>query len=181
MVSVTIENEALNREILRLIDQAHDLGVFDKEKLSSSITAHNKEILVDDHAIQTPIQANTLFDVLKKASIRQELGTQASFQLCDHYYIDRFSKKLWIEGQEKRSPLNLTEKEVLILDLLVKANGNSVPRADLLQSVWGYHAEAETHTIETHIYRLRQKLSDYCHYDHDLITTEIGGYSLNLG
>jgi DNA-binding response OmpR family regulator len=53
--------------------------------------------------------------------------------------------------------IRLTGKEVAVLKYLFRA-GATVTRAELLQQVWGYHATATTHTVETHIYRLRQKL-----------------------
>ena len=73
--------------------------------------------------------------------------------------------------------IKLTEKEVSILQYLYKIKNKIVTKADLLQEVWGYNPDVTTHTIETHIYRLRQKV------EHDdksaqLIITEEGGYML---
>jgi DNA-binding winged helix-turn-helix (wHTH) protein len=55
----------------------------------------------------------------------------------------------------------LTDKERMLLRYLVKSGLEGMPRTDLLKSVWGYAEETETHTLETHIYRLRQKLENY--------------------
>lgn len=63
---------------------------------------------------------------------------------------------LWIRMGEL--PVRLTEKEVSILLHLHGASGVSVTREDLLHRVWAYASDAETHTLETHIYRLRQKI-----------------------
>lgn len=73
--------------------------------------------------------------------------------------------------------LRLTEKERDILVALHAAAGTVVERGALLRAVWGYVAEVETHTLETHIYRLRQKIED------DparpvLLVTEESGYRL---
>jgi len=57
-----------------------------------------------------------------------------------------------------QSEIILTEKEVAILDYLSGKNGGKVLRTDLLKAVWNYAEDTETHTIETHIYRLRQKI-----------------------
>ncbi len=54
--------------------------------------------------------------------------------------------------------ISLTEKETAILSFLYKNKGNIVPRAELLRAVWGYADNVQTHTLETHIYRLRQKI-----------------------
>jgi DNA-binding response OmpR family regulator len=78
---------------------------------------------------------------------------------------------------EKGSKLKLTEKEAAILRFLYRSNGNSVARKVLLQEVWGYNAAVSTHTLETHIYRLRQKIEagpDAA----KMIVTDQGGYKL---
>jgi len=64
---------------------------------------------------------------------------------------------LWTKGPET---LRLTEKETAILSYLNAAAGKPVGREDLLRHVWSYVPEVETHTLETHIYRLRQKIED---------------------
>lgn len=75
--------------------------------------------------------------------------------------------------------LRLTEKERLILQFLYQAEDCSLDRKNLLQKVWGYAETAETHTLETHLYRLRQKLEEGFG-TLDLITTKDGIYTLNV-
>ncbi len=60
---------------------------------------------------------------------------------------------------------------------LYRAEGRMAPRQVLLSEVWDYHAEVTTHTLETHIYRLRQKL-EKDPYNAELLVTENGGYRL---
>ena len=72
----------------------------------------------------------------------------------------------------------LTEREVNIIQYLYKARDNVVSKTDLLQNVWEYSAEVTTHTIETHIYRLRKKV-EQTEQDAPLISAEDGGYKLN--
>ena len=55
-------------------------------------------------------------------------------------------------------PTRLTVKEAAVLKHLYRANGQTVAREELLRHVWGYSAAAETHTVETHLYRLRRKV-----------------------
>ncbi len=77
------------------------------------------------------------------------------------------------EGQKVR----LTEKETSILKYLYRADHKVVTREVLLHEVWGYNAGVTTHTLETHIYRLRQKIeSDPSRAE--LLVTEAGGYKL---
>lgn len=63
--------------------------------------------------------------------------------------------------KEKGDIIRLTDKERLLLRSLLQAAANKLPREKLLQDVWGYKEGTETHTLETHLYRLRQKLEPY--------------------
>jgi DNA-binding response OmpR family regulator len=92
-------------------------------------------------------------------------------------YEFRPAAKLLIGEREKK--IRLTEKETNILKYLYRAGGKPVGRDELLSEVWGYNANVTTHTLETHIYRLRQKIEiDPGHSR--LLMTESGGYRLQL-
>jgi DNA-binding response OmpR family regulator len=73
--------------------------------------------------------------------------------------------------------IRLTDKEAAILRYLYRSGTKSVPRDELLREVWGYNAAVTTHTLETHIYRLRQKIEPVGGRN-DLLITEGGGYRL---
>jgi hypothetical protein len=73
--------------------------------------------------------------------------------------------------------ITLTELEDNLLYYLVKKRGEAVPREELFRKVWGFHAELDTHTLETHIYRLRGKIGE-AGGDPALIATTEGGYRL---
>ncbi|MBC9180018.1 response regulator transcription factor [Pseudoroseomonas ludipueritiae] len=92
-------------------------------------------------------------------------------------YTFRPSAKLLLEPAKNRK-IRLTEKEAAILKFLYRAGGRAVARQVLLNEVWGYNAAVTTHTLETHIYRLRQKIepdpTNAC-----LLLTEGGGYRLD--
>jgi DNA-binding response OmpR family regulator len=75
--------------------------------------------------------------------------------------------------------LRLTEKEAAMLVFLARAGSAVVARDALLGEVWGYSGDATTHTVETHIYRLRRKLTE--NGAADLLVTEAGGYRLTAG
>ena len=78
---------------------------------------------------------------------------------------------------EKQKKIRLTEKETNILKYLYRAGEKAVSREELLAEVWGYNAGVTTHTLETHVYRLRQKIEpDPAHAK--LLLTEAGGYKL---
>ena len=71
----------------------------------------------------------------------------------------------------------LTEKETAILRYLYRAGERPVSRETLLQEVWGYNSGVTTHTLETHIYRLRQKVEQDA-ASPSILVTEAGGYKL---
>jgi DNA-binding response OmpR family regulator len=78
---------------------------------------------------------------------------------------------------DKGSKLKLTEKEASILRFLYLSNGHSVARNVLLHEVWGCNPAVSTHTLETHIYRLRQKIESGPDAA-KMIVTDKGGYKL---
>ena len=90
-------------------------------------------------------------------------------------YVFKPNSKI-LESNKDRS-IRLTEKENNILKFLYKNLGNTVSRETLLHEVWGYNSKVTTHTLETHIYRLRQKIEDDPSNTCFLIT-EPGGYKL---
>jgi DNA-binding response OmpR family regulator len=90
-------------------------------------------------------------------------------------YTFRPSTKLLTN--DRGSKVRLTEKETSILRYLYRAGGKVIGRDELLQEVWGYNAEVTTHTLETHIYRLRQKI-EKDPSNAALLVTEAGGYKL---
>ncbi|GGC51515.1 response regulator transcription factor [Chelatococcus reniformis] len=109
-----------------------------------------------------------------RAQLRQhEASEDAVFSIGP--YTFRPSAKLLVN--ERGSKLKLTEKETAILRFLYRADQKVVGRDVLLQEVWGYNATVTTHTLETHIYRLRQKIEDDPTHARILVT-EAGGYRL---
>ncbi len=89
-------------------------------------------------------------------------------------YTFRPSAKILLDPSQKK--IRLTEKETNILKFLYRS-GETVPRETLLHEVWGYNPAVTTHTLETHIYRLRQKIEANPGQAR-LLVTESGGYRL---
>lgn len=90
-------------------------------------------------------------------------------------YTFRPSAKLLIREDARK--IRLTEKETAIIKFLYRASEQSVGRETLLTEVWGYNAGVSTHTLETHIYRLRQKI-ERDPSQAEILVTEGGGYKL---
>ncbi|SPF77667.1 response regulator transcription factor [Pseudoprimorskyibacter insulae] len=109
-----------------------------------------------------------------RAQLRQhEQSEDAVFVLGPYSF--RPAMKLLVTEDERK--IRLTEKETNILKFLYRSNDGVVPRDTLLHEVWGYNAGVTTHTLETHIYRLRQKIEPDPS-NARLLVTESGGYRL---
>ncbi len=111
-----------------------------------------------------------------RAQLRQhEQSEDAVFQIGPYAFHP--ATKVLIDEAERK--IRLTEKETNILKFLYRAGGRMVERDTLLREVWGYNAEVTTHTLETHIYRLRQKIEPEPS-NAQILLTETGGYRLGL-
>ena len=109
-----------------------------------------------------------------RAQLRQhEQSEDAVFTLGP--YTFKPSMKLLVTEDDRK--VRLTEKETNILKFLYRSTDGVVARDTLLHEVWGYNAGVTTHTLETHIYRLRQKIEPDPS-NARLLVTESGGYRL---
>src|SRR5436189_5274306 len=109
-----------------------------------------------------------------RAQLRQhEASEDAVFTIGP--YTFRPSSKLLVNP--KGNKVRLTEKETAILRYLYRAGRRPISREILLQEVWGYNSGVTTHTLETHIYRLRQKVERDAS-NPSILVTEAGGYKL---
>jgi DNA-binding response OmpR family regulator len=121
-----------------------------------------------DDGLAKPFRFGELLRCLEQAASREIIAIGP----CR---LDANAREL-TDGGGKR--LRITEKEAAVLVFLARAGAQVVGREVLLGEVWGYSGSATTHTVETHIYRLRRKLTD--HGLIDLLITEAGGYRLSV-
>ena len=109
-----------------------------------------------------------------RAQLRQHEQSEDAVFAIGQYTFKPASKLLF---DEKGAKIRLTEKETSILKYLFRSGDKVVSRELLLHEVWGYNAGVTTHTLETHIYRLRQKI-EKDPSNAELLVTETGGYKL---
>ena len=109
-----------------------------------------------------------------RAQLRQHEQSEDAVFTIGHYSF-RPAQKILVE--EDGSKVRLTEKETAILKYLYRAEQKVITRDILLEEVWGYNSGVTTHTLETHIYRLRQKV-EKDPSNATLLVTESGGYKL---
>ena len=142
-----------------------------------AIVPHDCEAEVEGpFIIQAPFRCSQLLRTINSARTRTVTERDALWMISGCKYYP--GEKQLVNGSD--AVFRITEKEAAILVRLYKADGAPVSREDLLRDLWGYHAEAETHTVETHIYRLRQKL-ERDPTQAKILVTDVNGYRLNRG
>ena len=117
-----------------------------------------------------PIKIEKLIDLLNINLLKQKYNNQSEI-ILNKYKIDLNSRKIF--NDEKN--LKLTEKEIEIILFL---NNHNKPQniQSLQQDVWGYISDLETHTVETHIYRLRKKIKEIFNDENFIISSKEGYY-----
>ena len=128
----------------------------------------NKFLMLDN----APIKIEKLVDLLNINLLKQKYNNQSEI-ILKKYKIDLNSRKIFFEEKF----LKLTEKEI---EIILYLNNHTEPKniQSLQKEVWGYISDLETHTVETHIYRLRKKIKEYFN-DENFIVSSKSGYYLN--
>lgn len=124
--------------------------------------------------VTKPFRMSVLLARLR-AQIRQyERSDDAVFIIGPYTFTP--TTKILVNNATQRK-IRLTDKEAAIVKYLYRSGGRAVSREVLLDEVWGYSAQVTTHTLETHIYRLRQKIEEDPS-NARILVTEAGGYRL---
>ena len=123
--------------------------------------------------ITKPFKISILLARLRAHLRQHEQNDDAVFTIGPYKF--RPSAKVLIAGESRK--IRLTEKETAILKYLYRAGNQMITRETLLNEVWGYNAAVTTHTLETHVYRLRQKI-ETDPSNADILVTVTGGYQL---
>tara|TARA_Y100000741_G_scaffold179347_1_gene136285 strand:- start:15 stop:602 length:588 start_codon:yes stop_codon:yes gene_type:complete len=166
---------------LMKIDKEKDILDIDKNKYENYLilTSESKNFPnknINSHKIlfldNLPIKIEKLFDQININLLKQKYNNQSEIAL-NRYNIDLNSRKIFNEEKS----LKLTEKEIEII-LFLNSQNKSKNIQDLQKEVWGYISDLETHTVETHIYRLRKKIKENFN-DENFIISSKAGYHLN--
>ena len=124
----------------------------------------NKTLSLDDF----PIKIEKLIDLLNINLLKQKYNNQSEI-ILNKYKIDLNSRKIF--NEEKY--LKLTEKEIEII-LFLNIHNKPKNIQSLQKDVWGYISDLDTHTVETHIYRLRKKIKESFNDENFIISTKEG-------
>jgi DNA-binding response OmpR family regulator len=124
--------------------------------------------------VAKPFRLNVLLARIRAHLRQRVMSEDAVFTIGP--YTFRPGAKLLVDEQTRKK-VRLTEKETAILKYLYRAGDRTIGRDTLLNEVWGYNAGVTTHTLETHVYRLRQKI-ERDPQNAQILVTASGGYRL---
>ena len=126
--------------------------------------------------IQKPFVLSSFLNLIQSA-LNFIFSSDAGILHFNGYELSPLEKE--IKNLKTGEKIKLTEREIAMILYLHKMKGKSTSKTEFLKEVWGYSPDVSTHTIETHIYRLRQKVEKDENWP-ELISTENGGYKLNF-
>ena len=150
---------------------AHDIQKLMPSVLIVMITRTLNDFEHTDYTVlKKPVSIHVLRSKILFLKTVAEKGLTLSFE-TPSYQFDGPARTLL--SKTNRAEIRLTEKEAEIIQYLYENKDRIVPKDELLEKIFGYRAGVETHTVETHIYKLRQKVGDE---DENLIATLDGGY-----
>ena len=155
-----------NKSDFELIRDSSNIKIlfYQKESINEKINFDLKILLPSKISF---IRSNTL-----NLTVKKKFSLNSTIQIKD-YILDKNEKKLF----NGKIFISLTEKEIFILDLLLGKKA-PVSKEELLSKVWNYAKGVDTHTVETHIYRLRKKIQRKFE-DIKFISSVEGGYKIN--
>ena len=174
-----VENLPLNAFNVLLIQSSF---IEKKEKLLSQIKKNNilkiflfsgklKKNYERLENIKLPTYIYDFNNKILKIISKNEFHINSKINI-NNYILDKNERKLW----KNKSFIILTEKEIQLLQLLNK-EPKTFSKKEILNSVWKYASDADTHTVETHIYRLRKKIKK-SFLDENLILNNNQGYQI---
>ncbi len=132
----------------------------------------DKEILdIFEDRIFLPAKLEDINKVIQNSIVKKNFSKNSSIKI-KNYILDKNEKKLFRE----KSYVLLTEKEIQLLELFLSYK-KPIGKNKILNEVWKYSEDADTHTVETHIYRLRKKIKSKF-LDEDFILNDESGYLL---
>ena len=124
-----------------------------------------------DANLELPTSLKQINTIIENTSAKKKFNKNSSIEVKD-YLLDKNEKKL----SKSKHFIILTEKEIQLIELFLD-NKYPISKDKILSSVWNYSSEADTHTVETHIYRLRKKINEKF-MDEKFILNNKDGYFL---
>jgi len=161
---ILFHEEALNdKENKKIIGNSNSLKIYASNNKNSSNNY--------DAFLEIPSSLKEINFVVENVAAKKIFTKNSSIQI-KKYLLNKNEKKL-LNGN---NAIILTEKEIQLLELFLN-NQKPISKDKILSSVWNYSSDADTHTVETHIYRLRKKINDKFSDENFIVNTK-DGYSL---
>ena len=145
------------------------------KNLNNYLIITDREYLNIDHQFvlnDTPVDISKFVEKINIEFLKVQFNSQSKVKV-NNYIIDLNSREMSV----KNIKLKLTEKEINTIMFLSKSN-KPVSVDELQEKVWSYQSDIETHTVETHIYRLRKKILNTFD-DNEFIISKKNGYQIN--
>ena len=160
---ILFHNEALN-------DKKQKEIIVNSEAIK--ICAAEKSFLLNnfDANLELPATIKEINGVVENIAAKKKFNKNSSIKVKD-YLLNKNEKKLF----KSTEFIILTEKEIQLLELFL-SNKKPISKDTILASVWNYSVEADTHTVETHIYRLRKKIFEKFTDDNFILNNKDGYY-----
>ena len=134
------------------------------------VTDKNEKNNIYDDILKIPTSIKEINYVIEKSVAKKTFNKNSSIKIKS-FLLDKNEKKLIKDNKS----IILTEKEVQLLELLVQ-NKKPISKNQILNLIWHYSSDADTHTVETHIYRLRKKINDKFMFDKFILNNKEGYY-----
>ena len=144
---ILIHHEALkDKNIKNFIEKSNTIKIY----------ASNKRISSNDYDayLELPANLKEINSIVENIVAKSKFSKNSSIEI-KNYLLNKNEKKLYKQSEF----ITLTEKEIQLLELFLERK-KTISKDDILSIVWNYSADADTHTVETHIYRLRKKIND---------------------
>ncbi len=141
------------------------------QKIKICIGSKKNDLIDYDAYLKLPASLKEINEIVENTSAKKNFYKNSSIDIKS-YVLNKNEKKL----SKLDKFIILTEKEIQLLELFLKSS-KPITKDKILSSVWNYSADADTHTVETHIYRLRKKILDKF-LDNKFILNKKDGYCL---
>jgi len=161
---ILFHEEALDdKEDNKIISNSNSLKVY--------VSTNKKSSNNYDAFLEIPSSLKEINYTVENVAAKKTFTKNSSIQI-KKYLLNKNEKKL-LKGN---NAIVLTEKEIQLLELFINSQ-KPISKDKILSSVWNYSSDADTHTVETHIYRLRKKINDQFSDENFIVNTK-DGYSL---
>jgi hypothetical protein len=170
------EKNSLNFDVIlfhedALNDKENNKILRDSRKLKICASSRKEKSNNYNGFLELPSSLKEINSIVESVVAKNRFIKNSSIEI-KKYFLNKNEKKL----SKKENEIILTEKEIQLLELLLNTK-KPISKDKILSSVWNYSSDADTHTVETHIYRLRKKINDKFSDENFIVNTK-EGYSL---